>query len=189
MLTEKPKGKNAKNFPFVVSNPQTGATADRRLKEFFLFLRPYLRKQTINDRMAGNRTFTMIKPDAVGAGHTGAIIKMIEEAGFRIVALKKTILSAERAGQFYAVHKERPFYGDLVKYMSSGAIVPMILEKDNAVEDFRNLIGATDPKKAAAGTIRALFATSIEANAIHGSDSDENASIESDFFFSELERF
>ncbi len=131
----------------------------------------------------------MIKPDAVGAGHTGAIIKMIEEAGFRVLALKKTVLSPERAGQFYAVHKARPFYGDLVKYMSSGPIVPMILEKDNAVEDFRTLIGATDPKKAAPGTIRALFATSIEANAIHGSDSDENAIIESNFFFSELERF
>jgi nucleoside-diphosphate kinase len=131
----------------------------------------------------------MIKPDAVGAGNTGAIIKMIEEAGFRIVALKKTMLTPERAGQFYAVHKERPFYGDLVKYMSSGPIVPMILEKANAVEDFRNLIGATDPKKAAPGTIRALFAKSIEANAIHGSDSDENAVIESNFFFSELERF
>jgi nucleoside-diphosphate kinase len=139
--------------------------------------------------MAGNRTFTMIKPDAVGAGHTGAIIKMIEEAGFRIVALKKTSLSPDRAGQFYAVHKERPFYGDLVKYMSSGPVVPMILEKDNAVEDFRTLIGATDPKKAAPGTIRARFATSIEANAIHGSDSDENAVIESNFFFSELERY
>lgn len=131
----------------------------------------------------------MIKPDAVSAGNTGAIIKMIEEAGFRIVALKKTMLTPERAGQFYAVHKERPFYGDLVKYMSSGPIVPMILEKANAVEDFRNLIGATDPKKAAPGTIRALFAKSIEANAIHGSDSDENAVIESNFFFSELERF
>lgn len=131
----------------------------------------------------------MIKPDAVSAGHTGAIIKMIEEAGFRVLALKKTVLSPERAGQFYAVHKARPFYGDLVKYMSSGPIVPMILEKDNAVEDFRTLIGATDPKKAAPGTIRALFATSIEANAIHGSDSDENAIIESNFFFSELERF
>ena len=131
----------------------------------------------------------MIKPDAVSAGNTGAIIKMIEEAGFRIVALKKTMLTPERAGQFYAVHKERPFYGDLVKYMSSGPIVPMILEKTNAVEDFRNLIGATDPKKAAPGTIRALFAKSIEANAIHGSDSDENAVIESNFFFSELERF
>ncbi|MBL7859140.1 MAG: nucleoside-diphosphate kinase [Cyclobacteriaceae bacterium] len=139
--------------------------------------------------MAGNRTFTMIKPDAVGAGNTGAITKMIEEAGFRIVAIKKTQLTPERAGQFYAVHKARPFYGDLCAYMSSGAIVPMILEKDNAVEDFRKLIGATDPQKAEPGTIRNLFAKSIEANAIHGSDSDENASIEGSFFFSGLERF
>lgn len=139
--------------------------------------------------MAGNKTFTMIKPDAVSAGNTGAIIKMIEEAGFRIVAMKKTRLSAERAGQFYEVHKARPFYNDLCTYMSSGPIVPMILEKDNAVEDFRMLIGATDPQKAAPGTIRNLFAKSIEANAIHGSDSDENAIIESNFFFSGLEKF
>lgn len=139
--------------------------------------------------MAGNKTFTMIKPDAVSAGNTGAIIKMIEEAGFRIVAMKKTRLSAERAGQFYEVHKARPFYSDLCTYMSSGPIVPMILEKDNAVEDFRTLIGATDPQKAAPGTIRNLFAKSIEANAIHGSDSDENATIESNFFFSGLEKF
>jgi nucleoside-diphosphate kinase len=139
--------------------------------------------------MAGKRTFTMIKPDAVGAGNTGAITKMIEEAGFRIVAIKKTKLSAERAGQFYEVHKERPFYSDLCTYMSSGEIVPMILEKDNAVEDFRKLIGATDPQKAEAGTIRNLFAKSIEANAIHGSDSDENAMIEGSFFFSKLEQF
>lgn len=131
----------------------------------------------------------MIKPDAVGAGNTGAIIKMIEEAGFRIVSMKKTQLSAERAGQFYEVHKARPFYNDLCAYMSSGPIVPIVLEKDNAVEDFRGLIGATDPKKAAAGTIRNLFAKSIEANAIHGSDSDENALIESNFFFSGLEKF
>ena len=139
--------------------------------------------------MATNRTFTMIKPDATGAGNTGAIVKMIEEAGFRIVAMKKTRLSADLAGQFYAIHKERPFYGELCTYMSSGAIVPMILEKENAVEDFRKLIGATDPKKAAHGTIRALFAKSIDANAIHGSDSDANAEIESDFFFSRFERF
>ncbi len=131
----------------------------------------------------------MIKPDAVGAGNTGAIIKMIEEAGFRIIAIKKTQLSSERAGQFYEIHKARPFYNDLCTYMSSGPIVPMILEKDNAVEDFRTLIGATDPQKAAPGTIRNLFAKSIEANAIHGSDSDSNAAIESDFFFSRLERF
>ena len=139
--------------------------------------------------MAGNRTFTMIKPDAVGAGNSGAIIKMIEEAGFKIIALKKTQLTPERAGQFYAVHKARPFFNDLCAYMSSGAILPMILEKDNAVEDFRKLIGATDPQKAEPGTIRNLFAKSIEANAIHGSDSDQNAGIESDFFFSNLERF
>lgn len=139
--------------------------------------------------MAGNRTFTMLKPDAVAAGNAGAITKMIEEAGFRIVAMKKTRLNAELAGQFYAIHKERPFYADLCKYMSSGAIIPMILEKDNAVEDFRKLIGATDPTKAAPGTIRALFAKSIDANAIHGSDSDENAAIEGDFFFSRFERF
>jgi nucleoside-diphosphate kinase len=139
--------------------------------------------------MPGKRTFTMIKPDAAGAGNTGAIIKMIEEAGFRIVAIKKTLLTKERAGQFYAVHQERSFYNDLVSYMSSGSIVPMILEKENAVEDFRKLIGATDPRKAAPGTVRALFAKSIEANAIHGSDSDENAEIESNFFFSRLEQF
>lgn len=139
--------------------------------------------------MATNRTFTMIKPDAVSAGNTGAITKMIEEAGFKIVSMKKTKLSAEQAGQFYAIHKERPFYKDLCAYMSSGAIVPMILEKANAVEDFRKLIGATDPKKAEVGTIRNLFATSIEANAIHGSDSDENAAIEGSFFFSQFEQF
>ena len=131
----------------------------------------------------------MIKPDAVGAGNTGAITKMIEEAGFRIVAIKKTKLSPERAGQFYAIHKERSFFKDLCDYMSSGAIVPMILEKDNAVEDFRKLIGATDPQKAAPGTIRNLFAKSIEANAMHGSDSDANAEIEGNFFFSHLEQF
>ncbi len=139
--------------------------------------------------MAGKRTFSMIKPDAVGAGHTGAIIKMIEEAGFRIVAMKKTQLTRERAGQFYAIHKERPFFNDLCAYMSSGPIVPMILEKENAVEDFRKLIGATDPQKAAPGTIRNLFAKSIEANAIHGSDSDANAELESKFFFSRTEQF
>lgn len=131
----------------------------------------------------------MLKPDAVGAGNTGAIIKRIEEAGFKIIAMKKTQLSAALAGQFYAIHKERPFYKDLCAYMSSGTIVPMILEKDNAVEDFRKLIGATDPKKAAPGTIRADFAESIEANAIHGSDSDENAAIEGSFFFSAFEQF
>jgi nucleoside-diphosphate kinase len=131
----------------------------------------------------------MLKPDAVSAGNTGAIIKRIEEAGFKIIALKKTQLSAALAGQFYAIHKERSFYNELCAYMSSGTIVPMILEKDNAVEDFRKLIGATDPKKAAPGTIRADFAKSIEANAIHGSDSDENAANEGNFFFSAFEQF
>ncbi len=139
--------------------------------------------------MAHNITFTMIKPDAFGAGNSGAIIKMIEEAGFSIKAMKLTKLSPERAGQFYAVHKERPFYQDLCSYMSSGPIIAMILQKDNAVEDFRKLIGATDPTKADEGTIRKLFAKSIEANAIHGSDSDENAAIEGGFFFSDMEQF
>lgn len=139
--------------------------------------------------MATNRTFTMIKPDAVEAGNTGAITKMIEEAGFRIVAMKKTQLTQERAGEFYAIHRERPFYHDLTTYMSSGAIVPMILEKENAVADFRTLIGATNPAQAAAGTIRKLFAKSIEANAIHGSDSDENAAIEGAFFFAQTEQY
>ncbi|MDZ4715366.1 MAG: nucleoside-diphosphate kinase [Cytophagales bacterium] len=139
--------------------------------------------------MATNRTFTMIKPDAVSAGNSGAITKMIEEAGFRIIAMKKTSLTASLAGKFYAIHKERPFYADLCTYMSSGPIIPMILEKENAVEDFRKLIGATDPKKAAPGTVRALFAKSIDANAIHGSDSDANAEIEGSFFFSQFEQY
>ena len=139
--------------------------------------------------MATNRTFTMIKPDAVEAGNTGAIVKMIEEAGFRIVAMKKTQLTKERAGEFYAVHRERPFYNDLTTYMSSGAIVPMILEKEAAVADFRTLIGATNPAQAAEGTIRKLFAKSIEANAIHGSDSDENAALEGAFFFAQTEQY
>ncbi len=139
--------------------------------------------------MSGNKTFTMIKPDAVADSHSGAIVKMIEEAGFRIVAMKKTLLTPERAGEFYAVHKDRPFYEDLCKYMSSGPIVPMILEKENAVVDFRTLIGATNPANAAEGTVRKLYAKSIEANAIHGSDSDENAAIEGNFFFSATEQF
>jgi nucleoside-diphosphate kinase len=139
--------------------------------------------------MATNRTFTMIKPDAVADGNSGAIIKMIEEAGFRIVSMKKTLLTQSRAGEFYAVHAERPFYGELCEYMSSGAIIPMILEKENAVADFRLLVGATDPAKADEGTIRKIFAKSIGANAIHGSDSDENAVIEGSFFFGGLEQF
>jgi len=136
-----------------------------------------------------NRTFTMIKPDAVQNGHIGAIIDKITGAGFRIVAMKYTKLNSETAGKFYEIHKERPFYKDLVNYMSSGPIVAAILEKDNAVEDFRKLIGATDPAKAEPGTIRNLFAKSIEANAVHGSDSNENADIEGNFFFSRMERF
>lgn len=131
----------------------------------------------------------MIKPDAVKDGHSGSIIKMIEAAGFRIVALKKTQLTAEQAGAFYAVHKERPFYNDLCKYMSSGPIVPIILEKENAVADFRTLIGATNPANAEEGTIRKLYAISMEKNAIHGSDSDENAAIEGNFFFSFVEQY
>ena len=139
--------------------------------------------------MAGNRTFTMIKPDAVADGNTGAILKMIEEAGFKIIAMKLTRLSEDRAGQFYEVHKERPFYNDLKRYMSSGKIVAAILEKDNAVSDFRKLIGATNPAQAEEGTIRKKFAKSIEANAVHGSDSDENAQIEGSFFFAGTEKF
>lgn len=138
--------------------------------------------------MATNRTFTMIKPDAFADGNSGAIIQMMEAAGFKIIAMKVTKLSAEAAGKFYEVHKERPFYKDLCNYMSSGPIVAMILEKENAVADFRKLIGATNPADAAEGTIRKKFAKSIEANAVHGSDSDENAAIEGNFFFSQLER-
>jgi len=131
----------------------------------------------------------MIKPDAFSKGYAGAILDKIIQTGFRIVAMKMTKLSSEKAGEFYAVHKARPFYGELVEFMSSGPIVAAILEKKNAVADFRLLIGATDPAKADEGTIRKLYASSLGENAIHGSDSDENASIESDFFFSGLERF
>jgi nucleoside-diphosphate kinase len=137
----------------------------------------------------GNITFTMIKPEAVAAGNTGAILNKIEAAGFRIVAMKKAHLSKERAGEFYAVHSERPFYGELVDYMSELPIIVAILEKDNAVADFRTLIGATNPADAAEGTIRAEFAESLAKNAVHGSDSDENANIEADFHFSAEERF
>ncbi len=138
--------------------------------------------------MTTNRTFTMIKPDAFSAGNSGAILNMIEQAGFRLIAMKIIRLNAKTAGAFYAVHSERPFYKELVDFMSSGTIIAGILEKDNAVADFRKLIGATDPAKADEGTIRKLFAKSISANAVHGSDSDENAQIEGDFFFSKLER-
>jgi nucleoside-diphosphate kinase len=129
----------------------------------------------------------MIKPDAMKNGHAGAILDQIIKAGFRIVALKQVKLTKEQAGAFYEVHKERPFYGELVEFMSSGPIIAAILEKDNAVADFRKLIGATDPSKADEGTIRKLFATSVGENAIHGSDSDENALIEGRFFFNQFE--
>ncbi len=138
--------------------------------------------------MSTNRTFTMLKPDAVSANNIGPILAKINEAGFKIVAMKYTRLTKETAGEFYKVHQARPFYGELVSYMSSGPIVAAILEKENAVADFRKLIGATDPAKAEPGTIRQLFAKSIEANAVHGSDSDENAEIEGNFFFSIQER-
>ncbi len=135
-----------------------------------------------------NRTFTMIKPDAFSKGHSGAIIDKILKSGFRVIALKLARLSPEKAGEFYAVHKARPFYGELVDFMSSGPIIAAILEKDNAVADFRKLIGATDPAKAEEGTIRKLFAASVGENAVHGSDSDDNARIEGDFFFNAFER-
>jgi len=139
--------------------------------------------------MSNNRTFTMIKPDAVSAGNIGAILNDICAAGFKIVAMKYTKLSAESAGRFYEVHKERPFYGELVDFMSSGPIVAAILEKDNAVEDFRKLIGATNPAQAEEGTIRKKYAKSIGENAVHGSDSDENAAIEGAFHFAGCDVF
>ena len=136
-----------------------------------------------------NRTFTMIKPDATSKGYTGAILDQIIKAGFSIKAMKWTKLTVEQAGQFYEVHKERPFYGELVDFMSSGPIIAAILEKDNAVSDFRKLIGATNPAQAEEGTIRKNFAASMGENAVHGSDSDENAQIEGNFFFAATERF
>lgn len=139
--------------------------------------------------MAGNITFTMIKPDAVRAGNIGNILQQINEAGFRIKAMKYTKLSAEKAGEFYDVHRERPFFGELVEFMSSGPIVAAVLEKDNAVEDFRTLIGATNPAEAAEGTIRAKYATNIGENAVHGADSDENALREGSFHFAQTEMF
>lgn len=135
-----------------------------------------------------NRTFTMIKPDAMQKGHAGAIIDRIIKEGYKVIALKLTRISADKAGEFYAIHKERPFYGELVQFMSSGPIMAAVLEKNNAVSDFRTLIGSTNPAQAAEGTIRKLFASSVGENAVHGSDSDENAKIEGDFFFSALER-
>ena len=137
----------------------------------------------------GNITFTMIKPEAVAANNIGGILSMIEKGGFRILAMKKVQLTSERAAEFYSVHKERPFYDELVQYMSGGPIIAAILEKDNAVADFRTLIGATNPAEAAEGTIRKRYATSLSENAIHGSDSDDNAKIEADFHFSSEEIF
>ena len=139
--------------------------------------------------MTNNRTFTMLKPDTVEKGNIGAILEKITASGFRIVAMKLTKLTVVDAQSFYAIHKSRPFFPDLVTYMTRGPIVAAILEKDNAVEDFRTLIGATDPSEAAEGTIRNMFADSISENAVHGSDSDENAKIEGSFHFSEREMF
>lgn len=139
--------------------------------------------------MATNRTFTMLKPDAVENGYMGKIIDMFIQAGFTIKAMKYTQLSEQQAQEFYAVHSERPFYGDLVSYMTSGPIVAAVLEKENAVDDFRTMIGATDPAEAADGTIRKLYAENKGRNAVHGSDSDENAQIEGDFHFSSNEIF
>ena len=139
--------------------------------------------------MATNRTFTMIKPDAVDNGHIGAILKKINTSGFKVVAMKYTQMSKSDAETFYAIHNERPFFGELVEFMTRGPIVAAILEKDNAVEDFRTLIGATNPEEAAEGTIRKLFATSLSENAVHGSDSDANADIEGAFHFSGREIF
>jgi nucleoside-diphosphate kinase len=139
--------------------------------------------------MSGNRTFTMLKPDAIENGHMGKIIDMIIQAGFSIKAMKYTQLSEDQAKKFYEVHSERPFYGELVEYMTSGPIVAAILEKDNAVADFRALIGATDPAEAAEGTIRKYYAESKGRNAVHGSDSDENAAIEGKFHFADSEVF
>ncbi|OFX19910.1 MAG: nucleoside-diphosphate kinase [Bacteroidetes bacterium GWA2_31_9] len=139
--------------------------------------------------MNGNLTFTMIKPDAMQRGFMSKILDKITDTGFKVKAMKLTKLSKEQAQQFYGVHKERPFFNDLVEYMSSGPIVAAVLEKNNAVEDFRKLIGATDPTKADEGTIRKMYAESIQYNAVHGSDSDENAMIEGNFFFSARERF
>ncbi len=139
--------------------------------------------------MASNRTFTMIKPEAMAAGHAGKILDLVLSKGFRLVSLKFTQLSEQEAGKFYEVHKERPFYRDLVNYMASGPVLAAILEKENAVQDFRALIGATDPAEAAEGTIRKRFAESKAKNAVHGSDSDENAALEGAFFFTGREQY
>jgi nucleoside-diphosphate kinase len=154
---------------------------------FCVNLRPELKHY--NKINMSNRTFTMIKPDATSKGYTGAILDQIIQAGFKVKAMKWIHLTPTQAGQFYEVHKERPFYGELVEFMCSGPIVAAILEKENAVADFRTLIGATNFKDAAEGTIRKKYASSIGENAVHGSDSDENAEIEGNFFFSSFEKF
>lgn len=145
--------------------------------------------EILKDTMRTDRTFTMLKPDAVEKGHIGAILDKINASGFRIVALKLTHMTTQDAQAFYAVHSARPFYGELVEYMTRGPIVAAILEKENAVDDFRTLIGATNPADAAEGTIRKLYAASIGENAVHGSDSNENAAIESAFHFAGREMF
>jgi nucleoside-diphosphate kinase len=154
---------------------------------FYFSVQNILLRKILN--AMSNRTFTMIKPDATSKGHTGGILDAMIKGGFQIKAMKWTKLTSEQAAEFYAVHKERFFYAELVSFMSSGPIVAAILEKENAVADFRKLIGATDPAKAEEGTIRKKFASSVGENAVHGSDSDENATIEGSFFFSSLERF
>jgi nucleoside-diphosphate kinase len=159
----------------------------RKNVTFAAFFINYNYFHKIKKKMAGNRTFTMVKPDAVKSGDAGAILAKIQESGFKIIAMKLTKMSKKRAGEFYAVHKERPFYQELVGFMSSGPIVAAILEKDNAVEDFRTLIGATNPANAAPGTLRKMFAKSVGENAVHGSDSDENAAIEGAFHFKNSE--
>lgn len=139
--------------------------------------------------MTGNRTFTMIKPTAVSSGFSGSILKMFHEAGFRLISMKYLQMTPGQAGTFYEVHKSKPFYDSLVEFMSSGPIIAAILEKENAVEEFRKLIGATDPSKAAPGTIRNLYGNNLTENAVHGSDSDENAELEGGFFFSGIEQY
>ena len=159
---------------------------------YCIFAREFTKRfwwQLKNEKMATNRTFTMLKPDAVENGHIGAILEKINAAGFRIVAMKLTQMTKADAEEFYAIHKERPFFGELVAFMTRGPIVAAILEKDNAVEDFRALIGATNPAEAAEGTIRKLYAASVGENAVHGSDSDENAAIECAFHFSGRDMF
>jgi len=146
-------------------------------------------KNSKQNSMVGNKTFTMLKPDAVENGHIGSILEQITDSGFRIVAMKMTQLSKAQAETFYAVHNERPFFGELVEFMTRGPIVAAILEKDNAVEDFRTLIGSTNPEDAAEGTIRKKYAASVGENAVHGSDSDENAAIEANFHFAKKEVF